>query len=67
MSGMPMPPLALADEVGSVMHQVGKQTEADLGEAYEPNAATPVLDNWCSMRSRRQGGRRWILRLFARG
>ena len=45
MSGMPMPPLALADEVGlALMHQVGKQTEADLGEAYEPNAATPVLD-----------------------
>jgi 3-hydroxyacyl-CoA dehydrogenase/enoyl-CoA hydratase/3-hydroxybutyryl-CoA epimerase len=45
MSGMPMPPLALADEVGlALMHQVGEQTKADLGDAYQANAATPVLN-----------------------
>lgn len=44
MSGMPMAPLGLADEVGlSLMHQVGEQTKADLGDDYKANAAAPVL------------------------
>ena len=43
-SGMPMPPLALADEVGlDLMHSVGQQTAKDLGDAYRPNPSTPVL------------------------
>ncbi len=43
-TGMPMPPLGLADEVGlGLMHQVGIQTKKDLGDAYKPNPSTPVL------------------------
>jgi len=46
MTGMPMPPLGLADEVGlGLMHQVGVQTKADLGDAYKPNPSTPVLEH----------------------
>ncbi len=45
MSGMPMAPLSLADEVGlGLMHQVGEQTRRDLGDAAPRNAATPVLE-----------------------
>jgi 3-hydroxyacyl-CoA dehydrogenase/enoyl-CoA hydratase/3-hydroxybutyryl-CoA epimerase len=45
MSGMPMPPLGLADEVGlSLMHQVGQQTRADLGDAAPHNPSTPILE-----------------------
>ena len=52
-SGMPMPPLALADEVGlGLMHQVGIQTKADLGDAYQANEATPVLEELVVNRSR---------------
>lgn len=44
-SGMPMPPLALADEVGlALMVQVGRQTRADLGDAAPYNPSTPVLE-----------------------
>lgn len=44
-SGMPMPPLALADEVGlALMVQVGRQTRADLGDAAPHNPSTPVLE-----------------------
>jgi 3-hydroxyacyl-CoA dehydrogenase/enoyl-CoA hydratase/3-hydroxybutyryl-CoA epimerase len=44
MSGMPMPPLGLADEVGvGLMHSVGAATKKDLGDAYKPNPSTPVL------------------------
>lgn len=44
-SGMPMPPLALADEVGlGLMVQVGRQTRADLGDAAPVNLSTPVLE-----------------------
>ena len=43
-SGMPMAPLALADEVGlGLMHQVGEQTRRDLGDGAPTSAATPVL------------------------
>ena len=44
-SGMPMPPLALADEVGlGLMAQVGRQTRADLGDAAPHNPSTVVLE-----------------------
>jgi 3-hydroxyacyl-CoA dehydrogenase/enoyl-CoA hydratase/3-hydroxybutyryl-CoA epimerase len=44
-SGMPMPPLGLADQVGlQLMHQVGVQTKADLGDATPHNPSTPVLE-----------------------
>jgi 3-hydroxyacyl-CoA dehydrogenase/enoyl-CoA hydratase/3-hydroxybutyryl-CoA epimerase len=44
-TGMPMPPLSLADEVGlGLMAQVGRQTRADLGDAAPHNPSTPVLD-----------------------
>jgi len=44
-SGMPMPALALADEVGlALMVQVGRQTRADLGDAAPYNPSTPVLE-----------------------
>jgi 3-hydroxyacyl-CoA dehydrogenase/enoyl-CoA hydratase/3-hydroxybutyryl-CoA epimerase len=43
-SGMPMPPLALADEVGlGLMYQVGIQTRADLGDAAPDNPSQGVL------------------------
>jgi len=44
-SGMPMPPLSLADQVGlTLMAQVGRQTRADLGDAAPANPSTPVLE-----------------------
>jgi 3-hydroxyacyl-CoA dehydrogenase/enoyl-CoA hydratase/3-hydroxybutyryl-CoA epimerase len=45
MSGMPMPPLGLADEVGlGLMYQVGLQTARDLGDLAPPNPSRPVLE-----------------------
>ncbi|TNE84858.1 MAG: 3-hydroxyacyl-CoA dehydrogenase [Deltaproteobacteria bacterium] len=45
MSGMPMPPLALADEVGlALMYQVGVQTKKDLGDAAPHNPSQDVLE-----------------------
>lgn len=45
MSGMPMPPLALADDVGlKLMVDVGVATRKDLGEAAPHNPSTPVLE-----------------------
>jgi 3-hydroxyacyl-CoA dehydrogenase/enoyl-CoA hydratase/3-hydroxybutyryl-CoA epimerase len=42
MTGMPMPPLALADEVAlDLIYKIGKQTRADLGDAYR---ASPLDD-----------------------
>ncbi|MEL6178963.1 MAG: 3-hydroxyacyl-CoA dehydrogenase NAD-binding domain-containing protein, partial [Myxococcota bacterium] len=44
MSGMPMPPLALADAVGlDLMHKVGAQTREDLGDAFVENPSSAVL------------------------
>jgi len=44
-TGMPMPPLSLADEVGlGLMAQVGRQTRADLGDAAPDNPSTPILE-----------------------
>jgi 3-hydroxyacyl-CoA dehydrogenase/enoyl-CoA hydratase/3-hydroxybutyryl-CoA epimerase len=43
-TGMPMPPLALADEVGlSLMYQVGKQTREDLGDDAMGGPSPQVL------------------------
>lgn len=45
MAGMPMPPLGLADEVGLyLMHSVGEATRRDLGDDYQDNPGTPILD-----------------------
>ena len=44
-SGMPMPPLNLADEVGlGLMYQVGVQTKKDLGEGAPKNPSQDVLE-----------------------
>ncbi|HEY1339313.1 MAG TPA: 3-hydroxyacyl-CoA dehydrogenase family protein, partial [Bryobacteraceae bacterium] len=44
MAGMPVGPLAVADEVSlDLMQHVRKQTRADLGDAYRPNATDEVL------------------------
>ncbi len=44
-SGMPMPPLQLADEVGlGLMYQVGLQTKKDLGDAAPENVSQPILE-----------------------
>jgi 3-hydroxyacyl-CoA dehydrogenase / enoyl-CoA hydratase / 3-hydroxybutyryl-CoA epimerase len=44
-SGMPMPPLSLADEVGlGLMYQVGVQTRKDLGDAAPDNPSQAVLE-----------------------
>jgi 3-hydroxyacyl-CoA dehydrogenase / enoyl-CoA hydratase / 3-hydroxybutyryl-CoA epimerase len=45
MTGMPMPPLALSDEVAlDLIYRVGKQTQEDLGAAYKPSAADPMIE-----------------------
>ncbi|HWI28528.1 MAG TPA: 3-hydroxyacyl-CoA dehydrogenase NAD-binding domain-containing protein [Stellaceae bacterium] len=44
MAGMPVGPLALADEVSiELMHKVRKQTRADLGAQYRGNAASEAV------------------------
>jgi 3-hydroxyacyl-CoA dehydrogenase/enoyl-CoA hydratase/3-hydroxybutyryl-CoA epimerase len=43
LAGMPVGPLALADEVSlELVHRIARQTQADLGERYEPRAADRV-------------------------
>jgi 3-hydroxyacyl-CoA dehydrogenase / enoyl-CoA hydratase / 3-hydroxybutyryl-CoA epimerase len=43
-AGMPMPPLALSDEVAiSLIHQVAVQTAKDLGDKYRPTAANRLI------------------------
>jgi 3-hydroxyacyl-CoA dehydrogenase/enoyl-CoA hydratase/3-hydroxybutyryl-CoA epimerase len=43
LAGMPVGPLALADEVSiELVHKIAKQTRADLGERYVPRAADQV-------------------------
>ena len=45
MTGMPMPPLALIDEVAlDLAYKVGKQTAKDLGAAYKPGKTEPLLE-----------------------
>jgi len=44
MAGMPVGPLALADEVSlGLMHHVQSQTKADLGDAYKAHPADEVV------------------------
>jgi 3-hydroxyacyl-CoA dehydrogenase/enoyl-CoA hydratase/3-hydroxybutyryl-CoA epimerase len=44
MAGMPVGPLALADEVSmELMHRVRQQTRKDLGDAYKSDGSEPVL------------------------
>jgi len=44
MAGMPVGPLALADEVSlDLMHKVGTQTRKDLGDKYVEGPADPVI------------------------
>ncbi|MFN4312440.1 MAG: 3-hydroxyacyl-CoA dehydrogenase NAD-binding domain-containing protein [Ferrovibrio sp.] len=44
MAGMPVGPLALADEVSlELMHRVRSQTKKDLGDAYKADGSEPVL------------------------
>jgi len=44
MAGMPVGPLALADEVSlELMHRVREQTKRDLGSAYKADNSAPVL------------------------
>lgn len=58
-AGMPMPPLALADEVGiQLLAFVDRQTRADLGAAAPEKPSTPVVE-WLveqGRRGRRDGG-----------
>jgi 3-hydroxyacyl-CoA dehydrogenase/enoyl-CoA hydratase/3-hydroxybutyryl-CoA epimerase len=43
-AGMPVGPLALADEVSlELMHRVRSQTKKDLGDAYKADGSEPVL------------------------
>jgi 3-hydroxyacyl-CoA dehydrogenase/enoyl-CoA hydratase/3-hydroxybutyryl-CoA epimerase len=45
MTGMPMPPLALTDEVAlDLVYKVGKQTAKDLGAAYKPSKVDPIIE-----------------------
>jgi 3-hydroxyacyl-CoA dehydrogenase/enoyl-CoA hydratase/3-hydroxybutyryl-CoA epimerase len=45
MAGMPMPPLALSDEVAlDLIYKIGKQTAKDMGDAYKPTAADPLIE-----------------------
>jgi 3-hydroxyacyl-CoA dehydrogenase / enoyl-CoA hydratase / 3-hydroxybutyryl-CoA epimerase len=45
MSGMPMPPLALSDEVAlDLIHKVGTQTAKDLGAAYKPSGIEGLIE-----------------------
>jgi 3-hydroxyacyl-CoA dehydrogenase/enoyl-CoA hydratase/3-hydroxybutyryl-CoA epimerase len=44
-TGMPMPPLALTDEVAlDLVYKVTKQTAKDLGAAYKPSAVDPLIE-----------------------
>ncbi len=45
MTGMPMPPLALADEVAiDLMYKVGLQTRKDLGDKYQASPSDGVVE-----------------------
>jgi 3-hydroxyacyl-CoA dehydrogenase / enoyl-CoA hydratase / 3-hydroxybutyryl-CoA epimerase len=45
MTGMPMAPLALTDEVAlDLVYKVGQQTKKDLGAAYKPSKIDPVIE-----------------------
>jgi 3-hydroxyacyl-CoA dehydrogenase/enoyl-CoA hydratase/3-hydroxybutyryl-CoA epimerase len=45
MTGMPMPPLALSDEVAlDLIYKIGKQTAKDMGAAYRPSPVDPLIE-----------------------
>jgi 3-hydroxyacyl-CoA dehydrogenase/enoyl-CoA hydratase/3-hydroxybutyryl-CoA epimerase len=45
MTGMPMPPLALSDEVAlDLIHKIGKQTAKDMGAAYQASPVDPLIE-----------------------
>ncbi len=45
MTGMPMPPLALTDEVAlDLVYKVTKQTAKDLGANYKPSKVDPLIE-----------------------
>ena len=45
MTGMPMPPLALSDEVAlDLIYKIGKQTAKDMGAAYQPSPVDPMIE-----------------------
>jgi 3-hydroxyacyl-CoA dehydrogenase/enoyl-CoA hydratase/3-hydroxybutyryl-CoA epimerase len=51
LAGMPVGPLALADEVSlSLISQILKQTREDLGSAYEPHPAEVVVERFVQLK-----------------
>jgi 3-hydroxyacyl-CoA dehydrogenase/enoyl-CoA hydratase/3-hydroxybutyryl-CoA epimerase len=45
MTSMPMPPLALCDEVAlDLIYKIGKQTAKDMGAAYKPSPIDPMIE-----------------------
>ncbi|MBV1696279.1 MAG: enoyl-CoA hydratase/isomerase family protein [Hyphomicrobiales bacterium] len=45
MTGMPMPPLALTDEVAlDLVYKVGKQTQKDLGDRFVPSGIEDLIE-----------------------
>jgi 3-hydroxyacyl-CoA dehydrogenase/enoyl-CoA hydratase/3-hydroxybutyryl-CoA epimerase len=47
MAGMPVGPLAVADEVSiELIYKVREQEKADVGAAYRPDPADPVIDRF---------------------
>jgi 3-hydroxyacyl-CoA dehydrogenase/enoyl-CoA hydratase/3-hydroxybutyryl-CoA epimerase len=45
MTSMPMPPLALSDEVAlDLIYKIGKQTAKDMGAAYKPSPIDPMIE-----------------------
>ena len=45
MTGMPMPPLALSDEVAlDLIYKIGKQTAKDMGAAYKPSPIDGMIE-----------------------
>jgi 3-hydroxyacyl-CoA dehydrogenase/enoyl-CoA hydratase/3-hydroxybutyryl-CoA epimerase len=45
MTGMPMPPLALSDEVAlDLIYRIGKQTAKDMGAAYQPSSIDGMIE-----------------------
>ena len=45
MTSMPMPPLALSDEVAlDLIYKISKQTAKDMGAAYKPSPIDPMIE-----------------------
>jgi 3-hydroxyacyl-CoA dehydrogenase / enoyl-CoA hydratase / 3-hydroxybutyryl-CoA epimerase len=68
MTSMPMPPLALSDEVAlDLIYKIGKQTAKDMGAAYKPSPNRPDdREAGGAAGSSRQEGRQGFLRLSSR-